>query len=322
MKALENLLERIRKLKILVIGDLMLDRYIFGDANRISPEAPVPIVDVEQEKETLGAAANVALNLCSIGTDVEVLGSFGFDIPGERLKHLLLAYGIKFDPSCQQKNVKTILKTRVVVRNQQLCRLDIEDLPKKYTLEQNAYLEKLLAKIDRYDGIIFSNYAKGTITQPIADRVITAAQRHGIVTAADPKPKSGIRFTGIDLLKPNKSEAFEMVRTKNSRFDVSDICRNIFAEYQPKYLVVTLGQDGMLVAKNGEIIEQITSNAREIFDVSGAGDTAIAFLTAALAARGSIVNAAKLANFAAGIVVGKIGTATATVEEILKAARP
>jgi D-beta-D-heptose 7-phosphate kinase/D-beta-D-heptose 1-phosphate adenosyltransferase len=324
MEVSESLLERISKLKILVIGDLMLDRYIFGDASRISPEAPVPVVDVEEEKETLGAAGNVALNLRSIGIEVEVLGTFGFDAPGERLKHLLLRNAIKCDPSCQQKNIRTILKTRIIVRNQQLCRLDIEDLPEKYTLEQSVYLEKLLAKIDRYDGIIFSNYAKGTITQNIADRIIAAAQRHGIITAADPKPKSGIQFLGIDLLKPNRSEAFEMLHIKNFRghFNVSDICRNIFAKHRPKYLVITLGQEGMLVAKDGKIIEQIPSNAQEIFDVSGAGDTAIAFLTAALVAGESIVNAAQLANLASGIVVGKVGTATVSVQEILETACP
>jgi D-beta-D-heptose 7-phosphate kinase/D-beta-D-heptose 1-phosphate adenosyltransferase len=274
------------------------------------------VVEVEREKETLGAAANVALNLRSIGIDVEVFGTFGFDIPGERLKDLLSAYGIKIDSRCQQKDIRTILKTRVIVRNQQLCRLDIEDLPEKYTLEQSIYLEELLAKIDYYDGIIFSNYAKGTITQPIADRVIAAAQHHGVITAADPKPKSGIQFAGIDLLKPNRSEALEMVVA--SHFNGSEICRSIFAKHRPKYLVITLGQAGMLIARDGEVVEQIGSNAREIFDVSGAGDTAIAFLTAALAARESIVTAAKLANLAAGIVVGKVGTAAVTAEEILQ----
>jgi D-beta-D-heptose 7-phosphate kinase/D-beta-D-heptose 1-phosphate adenosyltransferase len=317
---MEDLLQRIAKLKILVVGDLMLDRYIFGDANRISPEAPVPVVDVEMEKETLGAAANVALNLRSIGVDVEVFGVFGFDIPGERLKHLLSAHAIKFNPNCQRENVRTILKTRVVVRNQQLCRLDIEDLQKKYTLEQNAYWEELLAKINHYDGIIFSNYAKGAITQTVADQIIATARRHGVVTAADPKPKSGVYFNGIDLLKPNKSEALEMVGAKDFRghFEADKICHSIFAQHRLKYLVITLGQEGMLIARDGEVMEQIASNAREVFDVSGAGDTAIAFLTAALAARESIVTAAKLANRASGIVVGKFGTATVSAKEILE----
>ncbi|MDR1591008.1 MAG: PfkB family carbohydrate kinase [Puniceicoccales bacterium] len=319
MEILKNLLERIVKLKILVIGDLMLDRYIFGDVSRISPEAPVPVVEVEREKETLGAAANVALNLRSVGVEVEVLGTFGFDIPGEHLKDLLFAHAIKFNSNCQQKDVRTILKTRIIVRNQQLCRLDIEDLPERYALEQNIYFEELLTKIDRYDGIIFSNYAKGTITQRIADQVIAVAQRHGIITAADPKPKSGIQFTEIDLLKPNRSEALEMVGAKDLHFNGSEICRSIFAKHRPKHLVITLGHEGMLIAKDGKIVEQIGSNAREIFDVSGAGDTAIAFLTAALAARESIVTAAKLANLASGIVVGKVGTATVIAEEILQA---
>ncbi|MDR1906965.1 MAG: PfkB family carbohydrate kinase [Puniceicoccales bacterium] len=324
MKRLENIediLGRISKLRILVIGDLVLDRYIFGDASRISPEAPVPVVDVEQEKETLGAAGNVALNLRSVGVDVEIWGTFGFDIPGERLRHLLSACAIKFDPRCQREDVRTILKTRIIVRNQQLCRLDIEDLPEKYALEQGIYLEELLTKIDHYDGIIFSNYAKGAITQCIADRVIGAARRHGVVTAADPKPKSGIHFAGIDLLKPNKSEALEMVRNSRGCFDAIEICRDIFVQHRPKHLVITLGQEGMLVAKEGEIIQQIASDAREIFDVSGAGDTAIAFLTAAIAVGESIVDGARLANLASGIVVGKVGTATVTAEELLKESR-
>jgi D-beta-D-heptose 7-phosphate kinase/D-beta-D-heptose 1-phosphate adenosyltransferase len=317
----ENLLERIAKLRVLVIGDLMLDRYVFGDAHRISPEAPVPVVDIEREKETLGAAGNVALNLRSVGVGVEVLGIFGEDIPGERLKHLLSAHGIRFDLRCQQKNVRTILKTRVIVRGQQLCRLDVEDLPEKYDLERAMDGEEWLARVGDWDAIIFSDYAKGVVTQGIADRVIGAARSRGILTAADPKPKSGVQFSGIDLLKPNKSEALEMAGMGiHGRFNATEICRAIFTQQQSKYLVITLGQEGMLVAKGGEIVGQIASDAREIFDVSGAGDTAIAFLTAALAARESIIDAAKLANLASGIVVGKIGTAAVTAGEILGAA--
>jgi D-beta-D-heptose 7-phosphate kinase/D-beta-D-heptose 1-phosphate adenosyltransferase len=206
LQNLEDLLGRIAKLKMLVIGDLMLDRYIFGDAHRISPEAPVPVVDVEREKETLGAAGNVALNLRALGVDVEVFGTFGEDIYGKHLRHLLEMHLIRCHPDCQRKGVRTIIKTRVIVRNQQLCRLDVEDLPEKYSLEQNTYAKELLTKIGGCDGIIFSNYAKGTITQPLVDRVIKSAQCHGVVIAADPKPRSGVQFLGADLLKPNKSE--------------------------------------------------------------------------------------------------------------------
>ncbi|MDR1435059.1 MAG: PfkB family carbohydrate kinase [Puniceicoccales bacterium] len=319
LKNLGDLLGRIAKLKILVIGDLMLDRYIFGDASRISPEAPVPVVDVEQEKEALGAAGNVALNLRSVGVDVEVFGTFGEDIYGKHLRHLLWTHSIRCHPDCQRKGVRTIIKTRVIVRNQQLCRLDIEDLPEKYSLEQSTCVEELLTKIGCCDAIIFSNYAKGTITQSLVDRVIKSAQRHGVVVAVDPKPRSGVQFLGADLLKPNKSEALEMVGVQNrsGHFNAAEICRSIFVQNYPKNLVITLGQEGMLIAENGEISEQIPSEAREVFDVSGAGDTSIAFLTAALAAGESIIDAAKLANFASGIVVSKIGTATVTAEEIL-----
>jgi D-beta-D-heptose 7-phosphate kinase/D-beta-D-heptose 1-phosphate adenosyltransferase len=319
MEALKDLLDRMGKLRILVIGDLMLDRYIFGDAHRISPEAPVPVVDVERERATLGAAGNVALNLRSIGVDVEVLGTYGEDIYGKHLEYLLKTHGIRCHSSCRRRGLRTILKTRIIVRNQQLCRLDIEDFSEKYSLEQNTYVKELLTKIGGYDGIIFSNYAKGTITQPLVDRVIKSAQYHGIVIAADPKPRSGLQFLGADLLKPNKSEALEMVGRQNmhDHFNAAEICQSIFAQNYPKNLVITLGQEGMLIAENGKIPEQISSEAREIFDVSGAGDTAIAFLTAALAAGESIMDAAKLANFASGIVVSKIGTAAVTAEEIL-----
>ncbi|MDR2807364.1 MAG: PfkB family carbohydrate kinase, partial [Puniceicoccales bacterium] len=273
---LKNLLERIAKLKILVIGDLMLDRYIFGDAHRISPEAPVPVVDVAQEKETLGAAGNVSLNLRSIGASVEVLGTFGQDSYGKYLGHLLSTHGIRWHPSCRRKEVRTILKTRIVVRNQQLCRLDIEDRPKLYHLEKNTYLETLLANVNRYNGIIFSDYAKGTITQWVADEIIKAAKAHHVIVTVDPKPKSDVQFWGMDLLKPNKSEALEMLGMNNIRdaFNPEAVCHRLFSKYHPKSLVITLGQEGMLIAENGKILEQIPSDAREVFDVSGAGDTA------------------------------------------------
>ncbi|MDR3317451.1 MAG: PfkB family carbohydrate kinase, partial [Puniceicoccales bacterium] len=258
---MEHLLKRIAQLKMLVIGDLMLDRYIFGDANRISPEAPVPVVDVEQEKETLGAAANVALNLRSIGVDVEVLGTFGFDIPGERLKHLLSAHSIKFISICQREDLRTILKTRVIVRNQQLCRLDIEDLPEKYNLEQIIFWKEWLGKFSQYNAVIFSDYAKGALTQLLVNEMIKEAQFYNVIVAADPKPKNGIRFLGIDLLKPNKAEALEMLGIKDCRhkFQAAEICRELFLKYCSKNLVITLGQEGMLIAENGEFLEQIPS---------------------------------------------------------------
>ncbi|MDR2200719.1 MAG: PfkB family carbohydrate kinase [Puniceicoccales bacterium] len=320
LESLKDLLNRMAKLRILVIGDLMLDRYIFGDAHRISPEAPVPVVDVEQEKATLGAAGNVALNLRSIGIDVEVFGTFGRDIYGEYLEHLLGVHGIRYHSSCRRRDIRTILKTRVIVRNQQLCRLDIEDSPDRYAPEQGDYFTDLLTHGGRYDGIILSDYGKGVIGQSTADEVIRMAQANHKIVAVDPKPKSRVQFLGVDLLKPNRSEALQMLGDYDGRghFDGGEVCRKLFAKYYPKNLVITLGQEGMLVGANGEFVGQIGSNAREVFDVSGAGDTSIAFLTAALAAGEPIIRAAKLANFVAGIVVSKVGTATVTTEEILK----
>ena len=305
------ILQQIATQKILVIGDLMLDRYIFGDASRISPEAPVPVVDVDHESDTLGAAANVALNLRSLGVDVDLLGVVGDDRYGEQMKRLLREKEIHLIP-CEQ-HVRTILKTRVIVRNQQLCRLDIEDDPQLYSISP-AILEKI--NWENYNAVIISDYAKGVVSQSLVDYVVNCKT----IIAVDPKPKNNIIYRGVDLLKPNYAEALEFagIKTKKVTISYDALCAIVKEKQQPKNLVITLGKNGMVINGEDGQITQIKSTAREVFDVSGAGDTSIAVLTAAYAKGVSLENAAKLANCASGIVVGKIGTATATAEEILR----
>ena len=313
MNKVSCILQQIATQKILVIGDLMLDRYIFGDASRISPEAPVPVVDVDHESDTLGAAANVALNLRSLGVDVDLLGVVGDDRYGEKMKYLLREKEIHLIPC--DRHVRTILKTRVIVRNQQLCRLDIEDDPQLYSVTP-LVLEKI--NWESYNAVILSDYAKGVISQALVDRIVECTNALKTIVSVDPKPRNNIIYRGVDLLKPNYSEALEFAGIKAKKIDYDMLCHMVMEKQQPKNLVITLGKNGMVINGEDGQITQIKSTAREVFDVSGAGDTSIAVLTAAYANGVSLEDAAKLANCAAGIVVGKMGTATATAEEILR----
>lgn len=307
--SLDRILEAMARLRILVVGDIMLDRYIFGDAQRISPEAPVPVVEVSRETATLGAAANVALNLHSLGVTVDLWGVLGNDRYGQHVQWLLEQYGIPLLHVPTTTEARTILKTRVVVRNQQLCRLDVEDAPVRYA-------PKLPITIDwkRYDAVIISDYAKGVVTQALFDELVAQAHCSGKIVAVDPKPKNHIIYHDVDILKPNYSEALELLSLQNIPY--KSLCDALFQKFHPKNLVVTLGKEGMLVALSNGTMQKVPSRAREVFDVSGAGDTSIAVLTAAYAAGESIETAAYLANIAAGIVVGKMGTATVTAQEL------
>lgn len=319
-----ELLEKFSSLKILVVGDLMLDHYIWGDVHRISPEAPVPVVQAMRETHTAGGAANVALNLASLGLGVSVCGSLGEDEAGEKLCHLLEEKGIDAQGCFKIDGLSTMVKTRVVVRTQQLCRIDREAARSAYGIDGVAESEELLEKlIAGCDAMILSDYAKGVITQELMDRCFSLAAEHGKLLAVDPKPARRLKFQGAGLMTPNRHEALELAGipepSLGEDYPLEAVCQNIDAKHSPELLVVTLGADGMVVSKEGKVIEVLPTSAREVFDVSGAGDTVIATLTGALAAGASPVDAAKFANLAAGVVVSKVGTATVSPDEIKQA---
>jgi len=322
MSEIASLLRRVEGRRILVIGDVMLDHYFFGDATRISPEAPVPVVHVQKETYTAGGAANVALNIASLRGNVEVIGGIGDDANGEKLRARLAERQIVFDPAFVLNLTPTITKTRVVVRNQQLCRLDHEEQPSAYrqVLAAPARMELVEAKIRQCDGVILSDYAKGVLTTPIISRVAELARKHGKFIAADPKPASGNEYKAIDLLTPNLKEAIELSGIRfgsDDRLDYEALCAELRRKFDLRDLVITLGADGMAIAQAGEPMQQIPTAARQVYDVSGAGDTVIAALTLALTAGATLAEAANFANAAAGVVVGKLGTATVTPEELL-----
>ncbi len=317
---MKKLLERIAGKRVAVIGDVMLDHYIWGDASRISPEAPVPVVAVDRDTYTAGGAANVALNVMSLGGQAEICGWAGDDEAGHRLQGVLSHAGVAFDSRFTRPTLPTIVKTRVVVRKQQLCRLDREARPHVYHLDTPEGLALVDEKVGQVNAVVLSDYAKGTISSALVNHVVETARKRGVLVALDPKPRRRLEFHGVDLMTPNRSESLELAGMPGDtlgEFPAEEVCRRIFEQYKPKHLVVTLGPDGMLLSERGCIVKRIPTYAREVFDVSGAGDTVISALVLALAAGATIEEAAHFANIAAGIVVGKFGTATATPQEIL-----
>lgn len=314
------LFEKIKAKKILVVGDIVLDHYIWGDATRISPEAPVPVVGVERDSFVAGAAANVAMNLRSLGGQVELCGLMGNDDDGQRLMALLAEVGVEYDNRFSAADVPTIVKTRVLVRGQQLCRLDRECKPMTYAIENQGHGQALVKKVKAADAVIISDYAKGAITNRLLADIKRTAQQNGVLVAVDPKPKRPLDYDGVDILKPNKPESIEMAGVAwdgHDDYPARDVCHAIYTKYGCKNLVVTLGGDGMLLSHEGKVLKTIPAYAREVFDVSGAGDTSMAALTLALACGESLEQAAHFANTASGVVVGKVGTALATPEEVL-----
>ncbi len=313
---MKDILDRIKSLRLLVVGDVMLDRYVVGEVNRISPEAPVPVLTVESERAVAGGAANVALNAAELGAQVESVGWFGPDDQGNQLRSLLGEQGIEVDPALRFGSALTISKTRVMASNQQICRVDREEGPEAYEPDLNQLGEALRAKAEKADAVILSDYGKGFVT----NELISLVREVSSFLSVDPKPSRLLDYSKPDLLTPNRHEALEMAgRSRLSRGSLpqEEIVGAIFEKFDPGLLAITLGADGMLLARNGKVEKIMPTAAREVFDVSGAGDTVISSLTLALVAGADLEQAAELANVAAGIVVAKVGTATASPDEIL-----
>jgi D-glycero-beta-D-manno-heptose-7-phosphate kinase len=319
--AARALLKKLTRLRLLVVGDVMLDHYLWGDATRISPEAPVPVVHIHRETYTLGGAANVALNVATLGAKVELCGAIGNDENGARLCQLLREHHVAFDEHFRA-NTPTIIKTRVIVRNQQLCRLDKEDPRANYAAEsvKADTRRRLKTKAAAVDAVILSDYAKGYLSTEVANDIRDAAHAARKFVALDPKPKGRILTPELDLMTPNRAEAVELSGLAvgdDDRGVDAEVCRQLWEKFHPQHLVITLGGDGMLLSREGRAEKRIPTAAREVYDVSGAGDTVIAALTLAMAAGADLETAAHFANAAAGVVVGKLGTATVTPEELV-----
>lgn len=322
---MEEILQNIKKLKVAVIGDIILDHYVWGDAERISPEAPVPVVQVAKDTYVPGGAANVALNIASLGAKAVLIGHTSRDDAGGQLSTILHAKGVSYDVRFCKCEAPTIIKTRVIVRNQQLCRIDRESNPLAYAFDGDEEQWELIAhKLSEVDAIIFSDYAKGVVTENLIKKVQAFAKKKNLFLAMDPKPKRSLKFNNFDLLTPNRTEALLMSRMEmalHEKYPFTAVSEEIWKNYSPSNLVITLGAEGMVFSQKGSPVKLVPTVTREVYDVSGAGDTVVAMLTLALAAKFPIEEAVQFANVAASIVVGKVGTATVSPHEILAQAQ-
>jgi D-beta-D-heptose 7-phosphate kinase/D-beta-D-heptose 1-phosphate adenosyltransferase len=317
------------KTRVLVLGDVMLDHFIWGGVSRISPEAPVPVVDFERESFMPGGAANVARNLTALNVPTELFGAIGNDDAGRRLKQLLGGQKIGCAGLVTHAARHTSVKTRVVAHKQQMVRIDRETRDNLDGRLTSQLLAELKSKLPKADAVIIGDYNKGVVTQPLLNEIKTLCRARGVWLSLDPKPAHRLNLSGLSLITPNRKEAFELAnlpdpavvgRNPNPLADKNLIlvAERLLNELRPAVLLITLGEHGMLLCQRGQRPFHIPTVAQEVFDVSGAGDTVIAAFTLAIAAGASPVEAAMLSNHAAGIVVGKIGTAVTTPEELLK----
>ena len=302
------------KAKILVIGDIMLDRYWSGSTSRISPEAPVPVVRIGDTENRLGGGANVAKNLSVLGCEVKLSGIIGNDEAGKEIKNLLIDSGISSELHIKE-NFKTITKLRIISQHQQLIRLDFEEA---YSQSEKPYFEKAAEDLVKdNDLVIISDYAKGTVEhcQPI----IKACNQNNITVLVDPKGSNFKRYSGASLLTPNLSELEAITGKTNSLEEVFEKASELCSELNIESILVTLSEKGMVLVSPTQPPFHIPTQAKEVFDVTGAGDTVIACLAASIAVGTDKQSAMRIANAAAGVAVGKIGTATVTQEEIISA---
>ncbi len=314
------------KTRVLVVGDVMLDQFIWGCVSRISPEAPVPVVEFERENFMPGGAANVARNLTALGAGAEMFSVTGRDPAANQLRRLLRENHVGCHGLLTQASRLTTKKTRLIAHQQQVARVDRErcaDLDAKIL---QRLLRALTTQLAEADAIIVGDYGKGVVTQPLLDEIKTLCHARGIWLSVDPKPVHHLNLTGLSLITPNRKEAFELAGmldgVRQHRDPLEDtglllVVEKLLAELQPALLLITLGDQGMLLCQRGRSPFHIPTVAQEVFDVSGAGDTVIASFTLAISAGASPLEAAIFSNHAAGVVVGKVGTATVTPTELL-----
>ena len=311
--------------KILVLGDVMLDQFIWGDVGRISPEAPVPVVDFRRESFIPGGAANVARNLSALTGPTELFGVLGRDTAGRNLKRLLQKQQIGCAGLVSVADRATSVKTRIVAHQQQVVRLDRETRAPIGPGVKQRLLKILDAHLPEAAAVIVGDYGKGVVTQDLLDDIKAICRDRGVWLSLDPKPVHRLNLSGLSLITPNRREAFELAEIPDetrqadplSDRNLREVIDTLLGKLKPAVLLVTLGELGMVLCGANHPPFHIPTQAQEVFDVSGAGDTVIASFTLAIAVGASPVEAAILSNHAAGIVVGKVGTATVTPEELL-----
>ena len=322
-KRLQHILDAASTKRLLVVGDLMLDEFVWGNVARISPEAPVPVVEVQSESSYPGGAANVARNLREFSSSVTMLGLVGSDLPGAKLTQLLLDEQISTEGLFSDPTVPTIVKTRIIAQRQQVVRVDREQRATRGSSRADI-LAKARDLVSQSDAVLIEDYGKGFLDQPFVDALLEAAREHGTLVTCDPNPKHPLEWPGISTIKPNRSEAFAAagvpltppVHPVANDTALLKVGETLLNRWNAGSLLITLSEQGMMLFRRDHPPYHTPTRAREIFDVSGAGDTSISLYTLGIAAGATPEEAAEMANHAAGIVVGKLGTATCSREEL------
>ena len=320
-----KLLTAARRSRILVVGDVMLDQFIWGSVSRISPEAPVPVVDFKSESFMPGGAANVARNLSARGAAPELFGVVGDDDSALRMRELLREQHVGCGGLITHSSRPTSIKTRIVAHQQQVVRVDRESKTPLDNATTAQLLEAIEHRLKGADAVIVGDYGKGVVTQNLVDALKEICSKRGVWLSFDPKPVHHLNLTDLSLITPNRKEAFELsdlpddTRHANPLSDLNLIrtAERLLKDLSPALLLITLGEQGMLLCRQGQKLIHIPTVAQEVFDVSGAGDTVIASFTLAIAAGASPLEAAIVSNHAAGVVVGKVGTAIVTPKELV-----
>ncbi len=307
-KRLISLKKKFDNLNIAVVGDMMLDCYYWGDVKRISPEAPVPVVEVGNEFFRFGGAANVALNISKLGGVPIPVGVIGYDNFGTTFTSLITESNISDDGIVVDEERPTTAKTRVIADSQHVVRIDKESKKNISKKIQNKIYNYLAKNINKLDGIILQDYNKGVLTVSLIEKIISLANKNKVLITVDPKFNNFFAYKNVTVFKPNRKEAEDVLGMKiKTADDIKMAGEKILGKLNAKYLLLTLGEDGIAVFEKGELPKQMPTKARKVADVSGAGDTVISTLTMALAAGANILEASYLANYAGGIVCEEVG---------------
>ena len=341
-RKLTQLVKSLRGRRIGVAGDFMLDRYVWGSASRISPEAPVPVVDFVSESEVLGGAGNVAANLAALGATVRAFGVTGMDEAGTAIGTGLSSAGIGVKGLLADAGRITTVKTRIVARQQQIVRVDRERRDPLAKKLEESLIRRIKAELGSLDALVISDYDKGVVTDPLADRVLTECHRRGVPVLVKPKTSRLFAYRGASVIVCNAKEAgFFVTRSLDNDDSVRQAGHALLAHFGCSAVVITRGADGLNVFEDtssqgfhvpatsreisytrvGQSHADHSSHGRQVFDVTGAGDTVLSVLALAVSAGASVRDAAVLANAGAGVVVGKLGTSTLTPDELLAAIR-
>jgi rfaE bifunctional protein kinase chain/domain len=314
---------RFDQCRVLVVGDLMLDEYVWGSVERISPEAPVPVLSVTREEFTLGGAGNVAKNLAALGAGVAVAGVVGRDSQGEKLRAELAKLGVDGDAVVDEPKRPTTRKTRIIAEHQQVLRIDRETTNEISAASTDALLRRANKLLNTVDVLLISDYGKGAVTRRLVASLAGKSRQAGKIAIADPKGRDYSKYAGLTLITPNRKEAGLAagveIRDEPGLFAAG---RRLLDTVAVEKLLVTCGKDGMVLFERGAEPLKFGTRAQQVYDVSGAGDTVVAALSLALAAGFPYPDAIRLANTAAGIVVGKVGTAAVSRAELIEAVQP